>query len=149
MRPPLTSLQVRLPSLREHAEVGPELVAHFLEELPHASSIPPAVLEGLYHADYPGNVRQLRNAVERATLGLDEAPGGLPPVMAKVDLETPLRAQKDALLSSFERRYLEQMLEACAGNVSEAARRSGLSRVHLHELLRRYRLARYEGVREA
>jgi two-component system, NtrC family, response regulator GlrR len=135
----LAVIAIRLPPLAERPEDIPELIAAFLQGLPHAVPLSPATLERLYRASYPGNVRELRNAVERATLQVDEptARAALPPL----DLEFPFRVQKLRLVEAFERRYFRALLEACGGNVSEAARRAGLNRVYLHEVLQRLRLS--------
>jgi DNA-binding NtrC family response regulator len=135
----LAVVEIWLPALREHPEDIPELVAHFLQELPGPSELAPATIERLCQAEYPGNVRQLRNAVERAVLGLELPPRG--PAVTAVDLRVPFRLQKERVISSFERAYVTQLLAASEGNVSEAARRSGMNRVHLHEVIQRLNLA--------
>jgi two-component system response regulator GlrR len=134
----LAAVEIRLPSLREHPEDLPQLITHFLSEIPGASHLSPEAFRSLCAHDYPGNVRQLRNEVERAVLGLgSEAP---PSAAPHVELETPFRVQKEHLLDSFERAYLVRLLEAAKGNISDAARRSGLSRVRLYEMLHRWKL---------
>ncbi len=134
----LAVAQLRIPSLRERREDIPELIGHFLEQLPGSPSLPPGVFQRLCDADYPGNVRELRNAVERATLGFDQVPPPAP--REAVNLDIPFRLQKERLVAGFERAYFARLLEAAGGNVSEAARRSGLSRVHVHQILRRWQL---------
>ena len=136
----LAALTVRMPSLRERAEDIPVLVSHFLDELPGAPTLPPAALERLFTGDYPGNVRELGNAVERAVAGIAPAPS-LPAGVA-VDVALPWKPQKERLLDGFERAYFEKLFAACSGNVSELARKSGLSRFHAHELVRRLGLKR-------
>lgn len=135
----LAVIHIRVPALREHPEDIPELIAHLLEELPGAAALSPGALAHLYDREYPGNVRELRQALERAVLGLEHAATRAPP--PPVDLEVPFRVQKEQLVAGFEREYVARMLEACGGNVSEAARRSGISRVHLHGLVRRLGLS--------
>ena len=137
----LAALQVRMPSLREHPEDIPELVAHFLEELPDAPRLSPDVLQALYDGNYAGNVRELRNEVHRATLGVHSVRPERPAIPVQLDI--PYRLQKQRLLDGFELEYLIRLLQACSGNVSEAARRSGLSRVRLHQLLRLWRRKGY------
>jgi DNA-binding NtrC family response regulator len=127
--------EIRLPALRERREDIPELVRHFLSEIPGAARLPPAVAQSIQDADYPGNVRQLRNTVERAAAGLElDVAAALP---ADVDLSTPYRLQKERMIRTFDRSYLRKLLDACGGNVSEASRRSGVNRVHLYEMIRR------------
>jgi DNA-binding NtrC family response regulator len=141
----LAGVQLRVPTLHEHAEDIPELVVHFLSEL-GARPLPAAAMRALCEADYPGNVRQLRSAVERAVLGLEAPQSDVPRGAAfPIALDRPLLLQRDALAQDFERRYLQEQLEACAWNVSEAARRAGIDRMHLHRLLQRYGLTRRRG----
>lgn len=133
----LAVLQVRLPPLRERPEDIPELVAHFIEESEIPGQLAPEVLRRLHSASYPGNVRELRSAVERALLGLGRPPPPPPNASVAIDLSVPYRAQKESLLESFDRAYLTRLLAAAEGNVSAAARQSGISRVHLYDLMRR------------
>ena len=137
----LAGVQIQLPPLRERPEDVPALVAHFLEELPGTRvRLPPAVLQRLYDGDYPGNVRELRSGVERAALGL--TPAAVPARGQRLSLDTPFRLQKEQVVDRFERSYVAGLLEAAKGNVSEAARLSGMNRVQLHAMIRRLGLAR-------
>ncbi|MBK7862815.1 MAG: sigma 54-dependent Fis family transcriptional regulator [Archangiaceae bacterium] len=146
----LSALTLQLPPLRARREDIPRLVLHFLGELPGGPALAPGVLEALKQGEYPGNVRELRNAVMRAALNLpepvrpDAAPAGGPHAW---NLDQTFRPQKERLFAELERGYLLQLLEACEGNVSEAARRSGLNRVHLYQLFERHRLGRRLGAR--
>ena len=94
---------------------------------------------------WPGNVRELRNAVERLTV-MDEMPFSTPttrPAIGSeppVDVQQPFKDAKNALVESFERRYVSAMLEATGGNISEAARRADIDRVYLLRLMGRYGL---------
>jgi DNA-binding NtrC family response regulator len=134
----LAVVVVRLPPLRSRSEDVPELIAHFLA----GAQLPPTALRRLADAEYPGNVRELRGAVERAVLGILPEPA--PPRLTAADvvtLDVPWRAQKEQLIAELERTYLKRLLEACGGNITEASRRSGINRVHLHELIRRLQVA--------
>jgi DNA-binding NtrC family response regulator len=136
----LAVTEIRVPSLEERREDIPQLVQHFLDELPGQPTLPGPTLARLHTQQYRGNVRELRNLVERAALGIEALPPPSPRP-ATVDFETPFRLQKERLLSGFERAYLVGLLETTKGNVSEAARRSGLSRARLYEMLHRWQLA--------
>jgi DNA-binding NtrC family response regulator len=137
----LAGVQLRVPALREHPEDIPELVSNFLEQS-GGGSVAPAVMRRLCEADYPGNIRQLRAAVEQAVLGLTSPSDAPASLNAPLDLTRPLLVQRDAVASDFERRYVMAQLEACLGNVSETARRAGVDRMHLHRLLERHGLKR-------
>jgi two-component system nitrogen regulation response regulator GlnG len=121
--------------------------------------------------DWPGNVRELRNVIERAlsftgtapalrggaslagevqtieldALGLQASPS-TPPPAAGSDLPAGEVARfkdaKDRAVENWEREYLVDLLSGAGGNVSLAARRSGMARGHLHRLLRKHGLTR-------
>jgi two-component system response regulator GlrR len=57
-----------------------------------------------------------------------------------IDLEVPYWTQREHMLASLELRYLTQLLENCGGNLSLAARKSRISRVHLYAMLRKHGL---------
>jgi DNA-binding NtrC family response regulator len=102
---------------------------------------------------WPGNVRELRNTLvravalatppvtfERLVFNLGPAPEQPSTIgMSFPGLSPPLpyKEAKGQLLASFERAYLESLLERHRGNVTQAAAAAGLSRKHLHELIRR------------
>ena len=96
---------------------------------------------------WPGNARELRNAVVAfAALGTLPRRPQAPPadverlVTQLVDLERPFAEQKEALTDAFARVYLQALLERTGGNQSEAARVSGLNRSYLGRMLQKYGL---------
>lgn len=100
----------------------------------------------LTHTEWPGNVRQLASAIQRgAAFALDEKSESIEvrhlfpnaPVEAPA---APLGYQEAT--RRFQKRFLQDALDACQGNVSEVARRMGLARSHLHELLRGHGIGR-------
>jgi transcriptional regulator with GAF, ATPase, and Fis domain len=136
----LAVIELRLPPLRERLEDLPILAGTLLERLGAARAIDEELIARLSASAWPGNVRQLRNYLERL-VALDR---DLPPPSSG-DLAPPTihahLAYEDArriALDDFERRYLVALVESCDDNVSEAARRAGLNRTYLHKLLRRH-----------
>jgi DNA-binding NtrC family response regulator len=131
----LAVVRLRVPPLRERREDIPLLVEHFLRALPRgegetAPQVSAPSLARLAAQPWPGNVRELRNAVERAALFAgSDAPA--PP---------PFVAARREFLDGFERAYLRELLAACDGNVSRAARQAGVERSYFHRLLRRLRV---------
>jgi two-component system response regulator AtoC len=110
----------------------------------------PELLDALQRLDWPGNVRQLENAVARLLALSAGGPIGLEALVAQpvvpaacASAEAPpedtptLREQIEAV----ERNLIGQMMAAVGGNQSEAARRLGLNRGSLIERLRKYGLA--------
>jgi two-component system, NtrC family, nitrogen regulation response regulator NtrX len=151
----LAVLVLKLPPLRERTGDVSVLADHFLAEF-HQTGLPKRELATLARSaveryDWPGNVRELRNVMERvailargesiepADLPTEIASGSNPRLQASTGtsggeipaIGTPLSDVR----AEAERRYLEAVLEATGGNVSEAARRIGLERTHLHKKL--------------
>jgi len=143
----LAVVSLTMPPLRERLDDIPLLAVHLLRELgcDPASWLTVESLAALQSYDWPGNVRELRNALERsATLMEPVAPRALAErsdepagAAARVDLDQPLRVGKQRAIEAFERAYVTAMLDACEGNVSECARRSGMDRMSIHRILQR------------
>jgi DNA-binding NtrC family response regulator len=141
----LSVFTVRAPPLRERADDIPLLAEQFLRSIPGATAGPldAAVLERLCAHPWPGNVRELRNAVERIAFGSSPLPGANGAAgQGPIDLDTPFRRQKDALVEGFERRYAQALLEWSGGNAAKAARRAGLDRMAVVKLFARHALSR-------
>jgi transcriptional regulator with GAF, ATPase, and Fis domain len=153
----LSVVTVRLPPLRERLSDLPLLIHALLESmgaLEQERLFTPAVVRQLASHDFPGNVRELRNYVERAVIlgsagsmrpGREERVVDVPDQSAGLDrigveLDHPFKVAKDRVVAQFERDYLEQLMAWAEGNVSRAARKAKLDRMHLHRLLQRYGL---------
>ncbi|MEW5852914.1 MAG: sigma-54-dependent Fis family transcriptional regulator [Myxococcota bacterium] len=150
----LNVLTIRAPSLRERADDIPLLAEHLAAaaSASHGRRMTPswAARSALMHAEWPGNVRQLTSTIQRGVaFALSEGSDVLevrhlfPDAPATTTPETPTSYQ-DAL-RAFQKRFLQEALQACGGNVSETGRRIGLARSHLHELLRAHGLGRGKG----
>jgi two-component system nitrogen regulation response regulator GlnG len=137
----LSVFDLRVPALRER---GRDALAIAREVAEESGAREPGALERIEREvgaklgyQWPGNVRELKSFVRR-TLALGTGETGAPPLGAdlpRVRLDLPFHDAKKRWNESFERQYLAAVLDECAGNVSEAARRSGLHRAHLHEML--------------
>ncbi len=140
---------LRAAPLRERREDIPALAIFFLDHFNQkfrksAGPFTPEAMAALESADWPGNVRELRHAIERAVAvnaGGPIAPIdlGLAPATAPIDDEAaatqrlPLREAREL----FERDYIANVLASTRGNVSEAARLSGIARQNFYSYLQR------------
>ncbi|MDX2011221.1 MAG: sigma 54-interacting transcriptional regulator [Myxococcaceae bacterium] len=134
----LSVLRVDVPPLRDRRDDVPVLVQHFLGP---DVTMDARTLERLSSHPWPGNVRELRNAVERWKAGaepLSAAPMG-PQAGATVaaTLDEPFLVQKERLVNTFEASYARALLEVSKGNLSEAARRAGVSRMAVVKMFTR------------
>ncbi len=157
----LKVLDLKLPPLRERRGDVLLLADHFLRRhWRRAGEKPrwtPRAERALFAHGYPGNVRELSHAVERACLlarGPELDLGLLPPEMANAAGDGPmpelvfqeltgesLNEAREASVADVERRFIEELMRRCEGNVSRAARESGLHRSYLQKLLARHRSA--------
>jgi two-component system response regulator GlrR len=139
----LNVVNLHLPALGERRDDIPLLANHFLERLAQRretepKSLAPEALAMLATANWPGNIRQLANVIER-TAAL--TPGR---VISAVQVEKALARQPGGIPSyneardSFSRRYLSRLLEATGGNVSQAARIAQRNRTDFYKLLDRH-----------
>jgi len=155
----LNVLTVRLPPLRERREDVALLATAFLERACRETGIgdkefSAEALAGLAGRDWPGNVRELLNFVRRLTVfcrgdvigpgaikAADPGQGDPGEADAEDGMPTPYLEAKARVVDAFTRRYVERLLGQTRGNVSEAARISGLERVSLQKILRRLAIA--------
>jgi len=143
----LNLISIRLPPLRERMEDLPLLADHFLHSLARVyRREPPALadraLEWMRAQNWPGNVRQLRQTLERAVLVQEGDRIDLSDLVAFSDLEstqTPaLPAAGSMTLEQMERAMIEKCVRHYGGNLSRVAEALGLSRPSLYRRLRKY-----------
>jgi two-component system, NtrC family, response regulator GlrR len=150
----LAVVQVKLPPMRERLTDMPLLVENMMRGLgvqdqPIATALrSQPFLDRLMHYRWPGNVRQLRNYIERC-VALDDAtlptnldtmpppPSGAPleGTHDAIDISQPLKYARERCIGNFERRYLEALLRKHNNNVSAAARAAEVDRIHFYRLL--------------
>ena len=148
---------IRLPPLRERREDVPLLADHFVRAIGETmgrsmEGFSPEALGALSACEWPGNVRQLENAVRRMVvlaegprIGLTECEsvlGWARPAAAQGQPIEPFHRARAEVLAQFERAYLDGLLHAARNNVAEAARRAGLDRKNLWLKLKRHGMAR-------
>ena len=142
-------ITVKLPALRERREDIPLLVRHFADLQAQLNNLPRTdfsadALNFLSRLPYPGNIRELKNLVERTVLVSGKK------VLDASDFERqyhregepPKAAEGTSLagltLDEIERRTILQTLDQCKGNLSQAATSLGISRAALYRRLEKY-----------
>ena len=147
----LNVLTLRIPPLREYAEDVPELLRHYADRLADAEGLSlrrfsVAAQNRLRNYPWPGNIRELRNLVQRLLIlggtediSLEEIEREITTQTAQTEplvkqdlLAMPLREARE----HFERAYLQQQLLLCNGKVGQLAKRVGMERTHLYRKLR-------------
>jgi DNA-binding NtrC family response regulator len=157
----LNVFPIYLPPLRERRSDIPKLAYHFLRHFcrkmgKRIEGFSDDALEILVNHDWPGNVRQLKNAIERIVILSDEsnldmfnilehiqisyAPTGdsIPETVNELNM-----VRKHLLEETFghiQKAFLIKALNACNGNISRAAERVGMQRPNFHALMRKYNI---------
>jgi two-component system response regulator HydG len=138
-------ITIMVPSLRDRKDDIPLLVEHFIEKYSHETTkrvdhVNREAMALLQAHDWPGNVRELENAVERAvvlsksrTLKKEDFSFICPP---------DIRTAGSRSLRDMEQRHIENILDECGWNVTQAAGILKINRVSLHKMIKRYGLKR-------
>ncbi|HIJ57515.1 MAG TPA: sigma-54-dependent Fis family transcriptional regulator [Deltaproteobacteria bacterium] len=153
---------IYLPPLRERKDDIPRLAYHFLRHFcrktgKRIQGFSDDALELLIHQDWPGNVRQLKNVIERLVI-LSEQPylnlmdlfdhlhhtrpwgkNSIPETYA--ELKAVKKHLLEQVFSETEKAFLLNALKASSGNITHAAERVGMQRSNFHTLIRKHHLA--------
>jgi two-component system, NtrC family, nitrogen regulation response regulator NtrX len=151
----LSVVPIRVPSLSERREDIPELIGFFMEQISVTTGLPrrkiaPEAMAVLQSHDWPGNIRQLRNNVERLMILASGDPESeltsdmLPSEIGALVPSTPNGAGGEKLMSLplrdarevFEREYLVAQINRFGGNISRTAEFIGMERSALHRKLK-------------
>ena len=148
----LNVVPLYVPSLAEHCEDVPALLSYYVDYFADRENLPyrqfsTAAQNRLRKYSWPGNIRELKNLVQRLLIlgagedvSLEEVEAALSvragPVAALREegglMELPLREARE----QFERQYLEQQFQQVGGSVGRLAQRVGMERTHLYRKLR-------------
>jgi two-component system nitrogen regulation response regulator NtrX len=151
----MSVVPIRVPSLAERRDDVPELIGFFMEQISASTGLPkrrisPEAMAVLQTHEWPGNVRQLRNNVERLMILTTADPEAevtiemLPSEVGTLVPTTPQGAGGEKLMSLplreareiFEREYLIAQIARFSGNVSRTAEFIGMERSALHRKLK-------------
>lgn len=149
----LNVLPLHIPALREHCEDVPELLNYYTNLFAHQENLPYrnftlAAQNRLRNHPWPGNIRELKNLVQRLLMlgtaseisveEVEAALGELPKEPLTIAttppavFDLPLREARD----QFEKAYLEYQLREAGGNISKVAKLAGMERTHLYRKMR-------------
>ncbi len=149
----LNVVPLRAPPLREHSEDVPELLNYYVDRFVMQENLPYrefsiAAQNRLRNYGWPGNIRELKNMVQRllilgqgsvieieeveSALQHERAPAVGEEAGADLPLDLPLREARE----QFEKVYLEHQLQEVGGSVGKLAKRVGMERTHLYRKLR-------------
>jgi len=145
----ISTLQIRIPSLRERrADIPPlaqSILRSFAAELGRDMRLSADAVETLAAYDWPGNIRELRNVLERSVLlseGAQLHGRDLRFDPEAIRAHAPTAAVAGSTLDEREKRHIEDTLKAESWRVGEAARRLGVSRSALYRKMKEYQLRR-------
>jgi transcriptional regulator with GAF, ATPase, and Fis domain len=132
----LNVLRIVVPPLRERAGDIPLLVEHFWRMF-RPDTAPAALVQHLAAQSWPGNIRELRNAVERAAV-IGWAPPSRVPEATPAPTQATYQQAKEQAIAEWERVWVERLVNGAGGNLSRAARAAKMGRSHLRELARKH-----------
>jgi two-component system, NtrC family, response regulator HydG len=139
----LNVFRIEIPALRERKEDIPLLVTHFMRKFSREMNkritrVSPRAMDALQQHSWPGNIRELENAVERAMVVAQE------PELREGDFvigrasNSPAAMPECKTLDDMERLHILRVLEDCGGNQTRAAEVLDIDRVTLHHKLKKY-----------
>ena len=149
----LNVIHVEIPPLRERKKDIPLLSYHFLRKYAQANQkdiheIAPEAIQLLLSRDYPGNVRELENIIERGVifcnsstltvkdLQLESENADFYPEAEAGLGKLSFKEAKDRMISRFHNLYIMSLLRESGGNISKAAEMAGIQRQYLHRLMK-------------
>jgi len=144
----LNTIEIVLPPLRERSEDIPALVQHYLDLYQRkyakpARPLAPGVMETLVAAPWPGNIRALRHAIERAVIlseGECYKTTDFAAAALTVEPTSEARGAHDLPLAEIERRAVETALKGHSYNISQAAKALGITRAALYRRMEKHGL---------
>ncbi len=156
----LNVVTLRVPPLRDRVEDIPLLARHFLIRFARefgkaVTELHPSAVTDLVVYTWPGNIRELRNVIERAVMlctgdrltskelalllpSVAEGSAAADSLAGEEYMGLPYSEAKEKVLEAFTLRYIKGKLAAHGGNVTRAAQNSGVPRQHFQQIMKRY-----------
>jgi DNA-binding NtrC family response regulator len=144
----LNVIEIRMPALRERSDDIPVLIRHYLdlftkEAGKNIKDIDYEAMQALLAYDWPGNIRELRNTMERAVVLADGdllTIHDLPDKLRTLDIEGVSTSSLRQALDNFEREYIKRSLTENKGNKEAAANKLGIDLATLYRKLKKLRI---------
>ncbi len=141
----INTVEIRVPPLRERPDDIEALVAHFLDQYGKKYKRPgikidKSIFSKLKKYPWPGNIRELQHAIERAVILTEEK------VIRSADLlvnsvpSKPVESTQHLTMDEMEKRFIIQSLNEHEGNVTSTARSLGLTRTALYRRMKKYKI---------
>jgi DNA-binding NtrC family response regulator len=149
----LDVITIHLPPLSERRDDIPLLVHHFLEKYSKLNrkeirDIEAEAMSMLMAREWPGNVRQLENVIERGVILCQSRRIRVEDLMPErtdtrpvsyfneATYRLPFKEAKEAVIKAFHQQYIQAVLQQNRGNISRAAEQAGLQRQYLHRIMK-------------
>jgi DNA-binding NtrC family response regulator len=144
----LNVIEIRMPALRERSDDIPVLIKHYLDLFTKEAGksikdIDYEAMQALLAYDWPGNIRELRNTMERAVVLADGeliTIHDLPDKFRTLDIEGVSTSSLRQALDNFEREYIKRSLTEHKGNKETAANKLGIDLATLYRKLKKLRI---------
>lgn len=141
----INTVELRMPSLAERKDDMELLVKHFMDTYgkkykKQNMRIDAATINKLKRYNWPGNIRELQHAIERAIILSDENKLSTNDFLLQTNSTTPSNEDDNLNLSEMEKRLILKALDKNSGNVTRAAKELGLDRLALYRRLQKYGL---------
>ncbi len=137
----LNGLEIHIPPLRERKDDIPALVSHFTEGIHHKGirrTFSPPAITRLQEYDWPGNIRELRRAVERALVLCPHSEVRPDFVQQGKSPTTKIIFKEIRSMAEIDKEYILEVVRRKGGNLNAAARSLGISRSSLYRRLGEY-----------
>lgn len=138
--------ELTIPPLRRRREDIPDLIRFFIDELHREipdlehKQFTPAAVEALQQYHWPGNIRQLKNIIERLYISDEDGTIHAAELPMEITAVEPIRGNFYEKVRAYEKNLLSTALKDCGGNQREAAERLGMTYDQFRHFYKKYRL---------